>query len=450
VWKRQRSALRGLPALGAALLAAACAREAPRSAVLISIDTLRADHLGVYGHARPTSPHLDAFAAGGVVFEDARSTAAWALPAHASMLTGLTPARHGGRTFRHFLPSELPTLATLLHARGFATAGFVNSGFLKPRFGIARGFGTYALFREDDSPEGAAPRITQRALAWLEEHRDRPFFLFLHYFDVHSDYSAVPRIRQEFAPEPGRLTGTTAELMRIRGSGGPVDAADAERLARLCDAGIRQLDEGLAPLLAWLETSGALEQTMVVVTADHGEEFGEHGSVGHDRTHYRELLHVPLVLRGAGLPAGVRVAEPVSLTDLAPTLLRLLGVEPPPDLDGRDLAPLWRSPAGPAAPRPLFAETSPQAEDALRSVRLGPLELIRDRRTGRAELYDLASDPGETRDFSAERPEDAAHPGALLDALEAGAREPAVHGEDDPELEAQLRALGYLGAGSAL
>ncbi len=428
------------------LLETACPapRGAARNAILISIDTLRADHLEVYGHERPTSPNLDAFAAGGVVFEDPLATAAWTLPSHISLLTGRYPAGHGVRKDRHRLRGNVPTLASVLQERGFATAAFVNSFFLQPSYGAQRGFATYRYVPESDSRRGDAPLITRLALDWLGARRDGRFFLFLHYFDVHSDYVALERYEQIFAPRPGRLSGRTQELMRIRAKQLSIAPEDAEHLARLYDAGIRQLDDDLEPLFEWLQESGRFGDTVVIVTSDHGEEFLEHGSVSHDRTHYQELLRVPLILGGGGLPAGLRIATPVSLTDLMPTLLGLLELPAPVGIDGRDLRALWESPEPAADERPLFAETSPMREDALRSVRMGRFKLIRDLRTDRVELYDLEADPVETRDLSAALPEVVDRLSSVLDDLLRRSVEPEPLSELPKEAEARLRALGYL------
>ncbi len=430
--------------LGCALLATACTRPDARNVILISIDTLRPDHLGVYGHERPTSPNLDAFAARGVVFEDALSTAPWTLPAHVSLLTGRYPARHAVRTDLHRLRPDVTTLADWLREHGFVTAAFHNTHFLLPRSGLHSGFETHEYVPESNSRSGDATRITRLALDWLEARSGDRFFLFLHYFDVHSDYTSQERYERIFAPRPGRLSGRTGELMAVRAGLVSLDAEDAEHLAGLYDAGVRQLDDDLAPLLAWLEQTGRFQDTVVAVTSDHGEEFLEHGGVLHDHTHYEELLRVPLILRGGSLPAGLRVPTAVSLTDVMPSLLGLLGLPQPAGMDGRDLRALWESPESGSDARPLFAETSPMREDTLRSVRMGRHKLIHDRRTGRVEVYDLEADPGETRDLSGERRDLVERLSSVLEAFQHDSPEPEAAPPPSKEDEERLRALGYL------
>ncbi len=446
--------MRHAGALLAALLlfaggAGGCRSEPPRNLVLISLDTLRADFLGSYGYERPTSPTLDALAREGVAFEAAISPAPWTLPAHASLLTGLYPSRHGTRGEGQGLAAGVGTLAEWLAASGFDTAAFVNSHYLSERYGLQRGFATFRYAREFDAPPGPSP-IGDWAVAWLGAERREPFFLFLHFYDTHRDYAPLPRFERLFArPYQGEITGSRREIRRFRRGRLRVDAADARRLTDLYAAEIRQVDETLARVLAALEASPAGGRTLVVVTSDHGEEFLDHGALGHGRTHYDEVLRVPLILRGPGLPRGLRVAEPVSLVDLAPTLLAQFGVPAPAGLDGLDLSPLWRGAAPePLSGRALFAEADRRdgRHDLLRSVRKGRFKLILERASGDAALYDLAADPGETRDLAAENAEAAAWLRADLERfaeatpLQAPRALPAL----TDETRRQLEALGYV------
>ncbi len=424
------------------LAALACGAEtAPRHVILISVDTLRADRLGTYGYSLPTSPALDSLAQAGVVFEDASSTAPWTLPAHATLFTGLYPSRHGVVTARHALDRQLPTLAEILAERGYETRAIVNGYWLKR---LGRGFGRYLFIGGSDRPEGAAPLITDTAIRWLELERNQPLLLFLHYFDVHSDYRPLPRYQRMFAPPPGRIDGSTDQLVAVNRGEIQLDAADLRRLALLYDAGIRQLDDELARLFHFLRSEGWLERSYVIVTSDHGEEFLEHGGVLHTRTHYREILRVPLIWLGPDLPAGVRVATPVSLVDVFPTLLGLLGI-PAPGSDGTDLRPLWERADGGWPERPLFAETGPGLfEDQRRSVRRGRYKLIVDTAADAAELYDLAADPGEQRNLSADRPELVNALAADLERLGEQRLSAPLAPPPPPEVREQLRALGYV------
>ncbi len=436
------------PWLGLLLLFCGCAAEPPRNLVLISLDTLRPDFLGAYGYERPTSPTLDALAREGVVFEVAVSPAPWTLPAHASLLTGLYPSRHGTKGEDQGLAPGVGTLAQWLAEAGFETAAFVNSHYLSDRYGLERGFATFRYAREFGTAPGPSP-IGDWAVSWLGAEPSDPFFLFLHFYDTHRDYEPLPRFERLFArPYEGSITGSRREIVRFRKGRLEVDEADARRLADLYAAEIRQLDETLDRVFSTLEQGPAGGRTLVVVTSDHGEEFLEHGALGHGRTHYDEVLRVPLLLRGPGLPRGRRVTEPVSLVDLAPTLLAQLGVPAPAGLDGVDLSPLWRARAPEAlADRALFAEADRRdgRRDLLRSVRRGRFKLILERESGRASLYDLEADPGETSDRSDDEPGLAARLRRDLEGF--GVAEPVHAPRTLPgltdETRRQLEALGY-------
>jgi arylsulfatase A-like enzyme len=417
----------------------------PRNVILISIDTLRADHLGCYGHTLPTSPNLDAFAAEGIVFEDAVATSPWTLPSHLSLLTGLYPARHGVRTADRTLSDAIPTLATLLAQRGFETAAVVSGLLLGPRWGVSQGFADFEMVDAPDrSRSGAASRITDSAIRWLDDHRGGPVFLFLHYFDVHSDYLSLPRYERIFAPPRSRFSGITMELIGVNLGRIPIKKSDAVSLALRYDAGIRQLDDDLARLFAHLRRDGWLDDTAVLVTSDHGEEFLEHGGVLHTRTHYQEILQIPMILRGPTIPAGVRIHRPVSLVDIVPTLLGLLRLAPPPSLDGVDLRPLWEAPDDPPDERWLFAEAGPRwSRDEIRSVRRERYKLILNRESQERQLYDLVEDPRERENLLQRRPEVASRLAAALTRFMASDREAPQAPEMPSEVQEHLKQLGY-------
>lgn len=387
-----------------ALALGACARRpAPERVILISIDTLRPDHLGAYGYRRPTSPVLDALAARGVLFEDASTPAPWTLPAHASLLAGLYPSRHGVKGHDRYLPAALPVLATQLARAGWSTAAVVNSHNLGPRFGLDRGFQEFLYVEETAGQRAPTRQIVDQALEWLRR-RDRRLFLFLHSYDVHSDYASLPEHERAFvSPYSGPADGTTAQLMAFREGKVALSAADAPHLTDLYDAGIRQMDAELGRLFDGLRADGLLDGALIVVSSDHGEEFFEHGGVLHGRTQFEEVARVPLIVAGPGVAAGRRVKEPVSLLDVMPTLLSLLGAPPPGAQDGEDLSPLLRGePLPRLSGRALFGEADHNnAEpDVKRSVRRGAFKLHLDRVTGEIALYDLARDPGERQDVA--------------------------------------------------
>jgi arylsulfatase A-like enzyme len=436
-------------ALCALLAAAGCggaAREAPTNVLLISVDTLRPDMLGCYGYPRDTSPTLDRIASEGVLFENAFTTAPWTLPAHASLLTGLYPGRHGAIAEQSAINDGVETLAGRLVARGFRTAAFVNSLYLSPRYGFGRGFQEFEYVPETmTAPEGDG--MVGRALSWLAaEPRDR-FFLFLHDYQVHSDYRPLPEFEHAFTSSyAGPFTGSTAELLAVREGRLVPTERDVEHLRDLYAAGIRQLDREIAMLRDFLERSGTWERTLVVVTSDHGEEFLEHGGVLHGRTQYDELLRIPLILRGPGVPSGVRIARPVSIVDVMPTVLALLG-EPPPDAtDGADLLAIDGA-TGAAGERILFGEAdhNNRAPDITRSARGARFKLVLDRLSGAHALYDLRTDPREQRDVKAANPEEVRRLLAEIARFESSRSAGRALPPLSSEVREQLESLGYVG-----
>ena len=447
------------PWMACAALLAACgdaefpgaAPGAGRHLILISIDTLRPDRLGCYGHARDTSPALDRLAREGVLFEDVTSASPWTLPAHASLLTGHYASRHGVVDLTRRLDAALPTLASLLGERGYATAAVVNSSNLTERHGLERGFEQFHHVPElaDDGsiPDGAA-EVLAHARPMLERRGERPLFLFLHFYDVHSDYAPDEAYRARFVrPYAGTLAGSTAELLDLRQRGAPLEAADVEHLLDLYDAEIRQLDDQLGRFFEELAAAGLWEDALVAVVSDHGEEFLEHGSLLHGRTYYQEIVRIPWILRGPGIPPGRRIAAPVHLVDVAPTLIALAGVEAPEAaaMDGLALAELVRGEVAAPPERLLFAEADHNnAEpDIRRLVRTPRHKLVYDQLLERVELYDLARDPREQLDLAASESALAAR---LLDELEAfrsGARAGQEIGAPPAELLRDLERLGY-------
>jgi arylsulfatase A-like enzyme len=439
-------ALTASAAAGVALWLRQASPPAPRTVVLISIDTLRADHLGCYGYQRPTSPRMDALAREGILFEDVSSPAPWTLPAHASLLTGLYPSRHGLKSHTRYLSSRIPTLASLLSKQGYVTAAVVNSQNLGPRFGLDRGFQEFLYVEEVADQRAPSTRITEQALAWLAKHRGRRLFLFVHYYDVHSDYRSLPEYETEFvSPYPGPADGTTAQLIAFREGRVALGERDAPHLIDLYDAGIRQMDDELGRLLAALGEDLRKGETLLILTSDHGEEFFERGGVLHGRTQFQEVMRVPLLMCGAGLPAARRIDAPVSLLDVMPTILSVLG-QPAPSLDGDDLSRLWRAGDRHLGGRYLFGEADHNnaQDDITRAVRHGPYKLQFDRLTEKLTLFDLAQDPGERTDVAA------SHAEVVKDLRERLRRFMEIRAEGGPTLTLtpeeieKLRSLGYI------
>ncbi len=445
--------------------------------LLISIDSLRADHLHCYGYPRATSPAIDALARDGVRFATAVAPTSWTLPSHVTLLSGLPPVRHGVIDHDRQIAPETPLLAEVLRHTGYATAGFVAGAYLHSTFGFARGFEHYDDETVMEKPDHRVQKknTSQESYAvtraWLEqwqrERPDDPFFVFLHLWDVHYDFKPTPPYDRMFDPDyRGTVTGFHFMDSPLVHPG--MSRRDLEHLIALYDGEIRLTDEYIGHLVTLLREMDVLDDTIIVITADHGEEFFEHGHKGHRNNLYDETLLVPLIVHyPRRVPAGVVVEGQVRLMDVAPTILALTGVEPPPALThppegiaaARDLSPSW-SRGGEAPELPAFAELHGRwvavrtaaakliryvgseqlwhEEEAYRRATLAP--------PGRREhLYDLQADPGETR------PLDHTHPARpTLDTALATWRERwAEHSVESPiELdeatEERLRRLGYM------
>jgi len=428
-----------LGALVAATLAGAgCGQPTRPNVILISIDTLRADHLGCYGDVRGTSPHLDRLAGQGVLFENAFSPTAWTLPGHASMFSGLTPRRHGASRARTAIRADAPLLAELLSAEGYATAAVVNAPFMQAKFGFDRGFDSFAYL-----PKLEVAAHQDRVLATLRDRDEAPFFHFFHYMSVHDPY-APEAAYNRFVGEydlPVRVTGEKLLKLRRAIDGGEraLNRDEVRFLNDLYTGGVLSVDARVGAILELLESEGLADDTVVILTSDHGEEFMEHGSIVHTKTLYDEVLRVPLIVRGPGVPEGGRVRSLAALIDIVPTVLGLVGIDPPPGLDGIDLATVWRDDAIPE--RMLEIETSwIDGTLAKRGVRTPSQKLIVNQETGEKEYFDLAHDPAETENLYP-------HPDAEALERALGERERASSGdavELSPEDIERLEALGYL------
>jgi len=449
--KRNRILLLGICAI---LIAACNAPERPRNLLLISVDTLRADRLGCYGYERPTSPAIDRLAAGGALFEDASATSPWTKPSHASLLTGLYPTRNGALTMQSLIHDDVVHLASHLGDHGFRTGAVVNAQWLTMH-GLERGFTDFESVDVVQGRREGSP-VTEEAIRWLRGlDRSDPFFAFVHYMDVHSDYASLPLYEEAFVePYSGVVDGSTAQLYDIADGLVTLDAEDARHLENLYDAGIRQVDEQLSRLFAYLDEEGLLEHTLVVLTSDHGEEFFEHGSVLHGKTQYQEVVRVPLLFSGPGVARGARIATPVSLIDVMPTCLELLGRPAPAGLDGVPLRSTWGESASDLDARLLYLEADvtypppgpgPVPIGSKRAARDGRYKLTYDLASRDTRLFDLLEDPGETRDVKLEHAGIAARLlKNLLRHLDASNPDPEVVPLSEEELEA-LRSLGYVG-----
>jgi len=435
----RRDAAHGLAALALLGLAACGASEAPRPpVVLVVIDTLRADRTGMYGHTRATTPHLDRLAADAVRFEAARSHAPWTTPSVAALLSSRHPSALGIHDIGDRVPPDAPWLPEALRRAGYATGAVVSHSFVAERWGFDRGFDAFDASPVAGQRAVTSAAVTDAAIDFVDAHAGRPFFLFAHYFDPHFALIDHPEFgfRDPGPPYTGRVRSPVPFLVFGRADAG-VTPREAREMLRIYDAEVAHTDQEVGRLLDHLRARGLYAPALVVLTADHGEEFLEHGRIGHTRTLYDELLRVPLVVK---LPGATPRTEPrpVGLVDVFPTLLDALDLPAPPGLAGRSLL----APPDPA--RPVFAETSRQAR--LRAVVVGDEKLVRDLSTGRDRLFDLSEDPAERRDLASARPRRAAELGRLLDAwlARSGRRGPALPPVrvDAAERE-RLRALGY-------
>ncbi len=372
--------------------------------VLVSVDTLRADHVGAWGYPRPTTPFLDGLAAAGLRYAHARAPAPWTLPSHATLLSGRLPARHGA--VEDDLGIAAPLLAEALHARGVATAGVVSSLFVSSRYGFERGFDAFEDFgirtsAENLAGEADARRVTDAALRLAAAlPPGKPAFLFVHYYDVHYTCDPPPPYDTLFdrAPAAGDPRYRTY-AWHLRH---PLAPAELDHQIAQYDEAIRYVDDQIRRLAGAWEAAG--RAATWIVTADHGEELGERGSWGHGHTLFQEQLHVPLVVAGARIPAPGVIGSPVGLEDLAPRIAAWFGADLP-DPDGPPLSLVEAPAAGPGSPgRALPAETSRFRTDRYALFRDG-LRLGVDLASGARSLYDLAADPGERTDLAALRPD---------------------------------------------
>ena len=462
---RPRSVV-ALLAVLAALAAVSAHRLSPRppNVVLITLDTVRADHLSLYGYPVATSPHLETLARGATVYSRATAAASWTVPSHAALFTGRYAFEHGAHTLE--VPMQLEdgrtervrpldprhvTLAEALAASGYQTAAVVaNAGFLNPRWGLDQGFGTYVVQR------GRASVVNTRVRKWLNEERvkDRPFFLFVNYMDAHDPYNSTPR--EGLLPRPVEFDRGAAveELYRVVMPGDrEVPAELVQRVRDQYDTALANLDEGVDDLLLALRNRKLFDDAVVVVTSDHGEYLGEHALVKHSKDVYQEVLWVPLVIKEPRQRVGRVDSRPVSHVDVARLILGYL----PPALAAA-FVPSFPLALGnhPVLGENYYARARDRYRQAWRGrfqrVRTalfdGPDKLIASS-DGRHELYDLQQDPHETHDLMPERADLGA---GLLRALDAfqkkrGSYDGPLGAASDltPDQLEELHALGYIG-----
>jgi arylsulfatase A-like enzyme len=412
----------------------AASRTWPRGApnvILITLDTVRADHLSLYGYARPTTPRLDRWAERGVVFANAIAPSCWTLPSHASIFTGLLPHQHGAN-FAEPLSRRWWTLGEVLSWRGYETAGFTsNLIFGGMGWGMGNGLRDYdddsvslrhnlrslllggtlldPLYRRYLRPDGferrEARQINRDVLRWLQHRSPRPYYLFINYFDAHGPYLVPPSYGSRFGTvSPWRL-GQIDRAIVAENNSGRLSAGEDAALNTSYDNCLAYLDDSVGALLDALARLPDGQNTIVIITSDHGESFGEHGTYSHGFNLYREVLHVPLIVLGPGIPAGRRIPRVVRLQDLFQTVLHLTGMHNPP-FEQDSLARFWQPDADAGgADEAAVSELVPEDLTAPIPISLTTSAWHYLRNTqGREELYRWPGDPREQTDLAGSPP----------------------------------------------
>lgn len=452
-------------ALLAPFLLAACSggdvrgpRQRP-NVLLIVIDTLGAEYLGCQTPGLATSPAIDALASEGARFSGARTTAPWTQPAVGSLFTSLWPSDHGVRRIFDALPGQHSTLAERFADAGWKTSGVISHFIIDRPFGYDQGFQHWDATSVAGHRAVTSGAVADAAIRSLDELRNEPFFLFVHFFDPHwyynhhAEYDLTSGYRGQLAP--GMEIGT---LRALRDRMAPEDIAYLENLYR---EEIAFTDAHVGRLLAHLRGLGLDEDTLVILTADHGEEFMRHGWIGHTATLYEELMHVPLIVRWPGRIAPRVIDTPVSILDVMPTVLDLLGLEPDPVWQGISLRNALLSENVEPPARPLFSEVSyvspegwPSGDGSVKTyfktaILDGRRKLVHDLQSGLWELYDLDDDPHEQRNAFDPEDDEAGSLQSLLRAWESGRVGswgldlPGGIEMDPAEIE-RLRSLGYV------
>jgi len=432
--------------------------------ILLLLDTVRADRLDLYGYPRATAPFLSRLGETSYVFERAYSAASWTRASTASLFTARIPEAHGVEGRRGLLVPELTTLAEVLASHGYDTKGVISNPHVRTDFGFSQGFADYLWADPGPGSYRAAPGLRGLIGQVLARRTGAPLFLYLHYMDPHSPYHHHPET--DFDPDyagPMR-SGTQAAVTQYMDRREELGGAHDDRIRDLYDGEIAWLDRHLEQLFDGLDAHGLLATSWVAITSDHGEGLWTHEERSHGRDVYEEQIRVPLILRPpGGLEAGRRIEAPISLIDVAPTLLELLGLPPEPSFDGRSWAAALREGAAPPV-RPIVVDQELSAKPPGEPERIielvavvdGHDKLVLDRVTNELTLFDLSRDPHER---AGERivPGPDAPPrarelfGLLAEALGAARErrppEPAIHPDMPPEMIEQMEALGYAGMG---
>jgi arylsulfatase A-like enzyme len=441
-----------------------CRQEPSLNVILVSIDTLRPDHLGCYGYEREISPAIDQFAREGVRFENAFSSTTWTLPAHHALLTSLPDLVHGVLTRDFSLDENRITLAEIMKEHGFKTTGIFTSPLLMPTFGFDQGFDGYLdltvhdkelsdvdvfkAFERGTTTPGAMDKVEE----FLDENGKDPFFLFLHLFDVHADFDPPAPYNTMFDPDyAGDINGR--DIINNEAIHKDMPIEDLNHLIALYDGEIRFVDDaGIARLRSMLTERGLIDNTLIIITSDHGEEFFEHDEFGHWKNLHDTTLRIALIIWCPSLvPAGRVIEDQVRIIDIMPTILDLLELPQSPEGLGKSLAPLFNDDGGEEKQRALFAVLK-DVHLYYEALRTQEFKVIRDYKKEERFYYDLLKDRMEAN------PIPVLDPDTLKDAMDlffsirlnqtsfkkmlpwGDAAAPKL----DPELIERLKSLGYI------
>ncbi len=441
----------------------------PPNIILVVIDTLRADRgSGRYARLRGLTPFLDKLAVRGTQFTNAYAPSSWTCPSIASLFTSRYPSQHHVASFDSVLQPGEVSVAESLNPLGYRSAGFLANFRLTADLGYGQGFAFWSpIFPPqpeiDAKVRGA--RVREQATAWLGANRPvgtrTPLLLYLHYLEPHAPYDPPEPFRSRFGPAD--LTVEEAKAFNVKVTGFALGTKgllhhELAALSRLYDAEVASADDEIRQMFDVLEQAGILKNAVIIVTADHGEEFGDHGEVMHGHTLYNDAIRIPLIIVAPGYPARHVVEQPVSLLDVAPTVLALAGAPPEPRHEGRSLVPLLgdveATPTSDRPPTALLAQLLPLGAGAEgRGTRLHNSAIIQGNRkgllgtTGAVEVYDLAADPAERSPLPPLTAIDASDLLVTLDTMESALADRTeatglARPLDDATKE-QLRALGY-------
>lgn len=436
-----------------------CSRQPKPNIVIVTIDTLRADHLGCYGYKRPTSPRIDEIASRSIVFEKALCQTPQTLPSHTSIFTGMHPRTHKSITHESVVNDNLTTLAEILKRNGYKTAAFVSSHVLDRRLNLDQGLDLYWEIHKNKEIEerrfGQAQEIdftTEAVLDWLRNNRKQPFMLWVHWFHPHRPYNPPPRYIDLFAGEYDRPNITDSDfLTKVWREKVDLSDYDVGYIIGCYDGEVAFSDKQVGRLIDEISSLHLSDKTIIVLTSDHGEILYEHEHYfGHDIALYEQCLWVPLIITGPGLLSQAkRIPDLVETIDIMPTLLDLAGIGKPKGIDGRSLLPLIEDRSMPQAEY-FFSETFPFPEKGLprHAVRTVRHKLIWRETQGEIvkELYDLTEDPNEEiNKFSIEHAV-AAHLDSVLAAWisKGGLRPAPIPSAIDAGRYKILKSLGYL------